>query len=236
MQGLGRGGRARRLFAKNPTKYGVISPSYYKKPRYQKSSRQRLLENGDEVKNLDTVLSIPMITTGACSTSAATGNIHIVPTGDTAVTREGRKITITSISVQGNITFTPGGGATAAEMAYIYLILDRQCNGVNPAITDVFTTNDMEKNQLNLNNSKRFKVMKKWVVRLVPQAGVTGAYNEDIKHIKCFKKVNIPIYYNGDAGTVAQTTQNNIFFAFGVANTIGPVVNLDGTCRIRYVG
>lgn len=228
MKGLGRGGRARKLFAQNPAKYGFTKG-------YPNTKRQQLLKSGDEVKNLDTTLLFVLTTTGVCSTTAATGNIHIVPQGDTAVTREGRKITITSISIQGNLTLTPGNGATAAEMSYIYMILDKQCNGANPGITDVFTSNDLEKNQLNLNNSKRFKVLKKWVVRLQSQAGdaATG-YNESMRHLKWYHKCEYPIYYNNTTGAITETTQNSIFFAFG--STAGRPVNFDGTCRIRFVG
>lgn len=235
-KGLGRGGTARRQFAKYPSTYGLKTPeSTYYRRQYNKRKRQIAKAQKQEYKFLDTSLILPMNVVAVCSTSGQTGNMHIIAQGDGDNDREGRQIVITSIQLRGTVTLVPAANPTATDVAFLAVILDTQANGSNPAITDVFTTNSMDDNMINLTNDFRFKIIKKFSWNLTSTAGVSGAYNNITKFHKWYKKCAYTITYNGANGTVAQTLQNNIFLAFGSTNTTG-LINWQGKVRIRFTG
>lgn len=204
--------------------------------RKRKATIPRSIASREEMKFFDTTVAFTFPTVASCSTSATTGNIHIVPQGDTESTREGRKIIIKSIQIRGFFVLTPGADALATSIAYLTMILDRQCNGANPAITDVFTTNAMGSSMLNLSNDNRFKILKRFVVPLTSTAGVTTAYNSHSQPLDYYNRCNIPITYDNTAatGAIATTRQNSIFFAQGSA--VDNQIAFDGTVRIRFTG
>lgn len=232
-KGLGRGGLARQYYA------GVRRRAVRAVPRRRVQIPRPMTqyrERGGELKFLDTAIALTFPTVAACSTTAATGNIHIVPQGDGGSEREGRKITIKSINLKGNFTLVPGMDAASSSVAYLYVVLDTQCNGNNPAITDVLTSNDMQANFANLANDNRFRIMKKFIVEMSSTAGVTTAYNNHSRAIDWYKKCNIDITYDNTAATGAVTTTriNNIFLiqGSGVDNQIA----FTGAARIRFTG
>lgn len=253
MSGLGKGGRAKKYYRKGGPVYTSGNQAYRRMEAARKRRmRPRTNQLGyvrtggfygryrgldPEFKFLDTNLSFLFDVTAECSTTAATGNMHIVPEGDGPSAREGRNINITSIHLKGEVTFTPGGSATAGTTLYLFLILDTQCNGANPGITDVFTSNDPRRMMLNLANSERFRVIKKWTWSMYSQAGVTTAYNNVVRHMEWYKKCDIRITYDATAttGAVATTRTNNVFLAFGssVSDDTG---SFEGVARIRFTG
>lgn len=191
-----------------------------------------------ELKFFDTVLSIPIDFTGECSSTAATGGVALIPQGDTSNTRDGRNAIIKSVQIKGTLDFVPG--AAAAPMAgntWIYMVVDTQANGAYPAITDLFTSANMWENQLNLNNSQRFQVLKKWVHNWSVKAGATTAYAPESQALNWYKKVNIPMVWSSTAGAITEVRTNNIFFAYGSSgSTIDDIVTFSGSCRLRFVG
>jgi len=191
-----------------------------------------------EMKFLDTPINLTYDTTAECSTTGATGNIHIVPQDDTQSGRDGRQIVIKSIQLRGTNIFVPGGSASATTNYFLWLILDSQCNGANPAITDVFTSNVAHSCMLNLANDRRFRIIKKWSWNGTSTAGVTTAYNSISNRVSWYKRCNIPITYDATAasGVITTTRQNNIFMAFGTDGNSDDIVTLNGTVRIRFTG
>lgn len=237
-KGLGKGGRARLINAKKSGGYvSYKQGGAIKTYNFGKNARRSLANDPPELKFLDTTITIPFPITGACSTSSATGNIHIIPQGDTESSREGRQVHIKSIQLRGVFTFAPAAGATASTAIFLVLLLDTQANGANPNITDVFTSNAMRDNMLNLSNNKRFKIIKRWKYTFVSQAGATTAYNNVTKIIDWYKQCDVVINYDNTANTGAVTTtrQNNILMAYGSDVTAG-TVTLNGAVRIRFTG
>lgn len=200
---------------------------------YQRYGRQAL-DAGfkPEKKFFDTALGFTFDTTGEVP---ASGQLTLIPQGDTESTRDGRLALIKSIQIRGTLTFAPGAAATAATVAYLYLILDTQCNGAAAAITDVFTSNGMGDNLLQLNNSGRFRILKKWVVPFNSSAGVTTAYNNVIVPIEYFKACNIKVDWNSTAGAITEIRSNNLFLMAGAVGS-DDTVTMAGNCRLRFVG
>jgi len=200
-----------------------------KKPRRSYTPKRQ--SKSEEVKFFDTALSFLFDNTGEVP---ATGQLALIPQGDTESTRDGRKAVIKSIQIRGTMSFVPAALATATEVTYLYLVLDRQANGAAAAITDVFTSNVMRSNNLELNNSKRFKILKKWVTAFNSGAGATTAYNNVVVPLEYYKKCNIPMDWNSTAGAITEIKSNNLFLCAGSLQD--DLTTFTGSCRLRFVG
>lgn len=185
-----------------------------------------------ERKFFDTTLSFTIDATGEVP---ATGQLTLIPQGDTESTRDGRKATIKSVQIRGNFEFVPAAAATADTVAFLYLIQDSQCNGAAAAATDVFTSATFHSNFINLNNSGRFRILKKWVVPMMPGAGATTAYNNVIKQIEFFKSCNIPVDWSAATGAITEIKSNNLFLMAGSSGS-DDTITFSGNCRLRFVG
>jgi len=199
--------------------------------RYGYSARR--LGLAPEKKYFDTALNWSFDTTA--EVPAAGGQLVLIPQGDTESTRDGRKAVIESIQIRGAAVFAPAAATTASCITYMYVILDKQCNGQAAAVTDVFTSDALWKSRLELNNSGRFVIIKKLTMNFTAQAGVSGAYNTQYRQIEWFKKVNIPIDWSSTTGALTEIRSNNIFI---IAGSVGgdDLVTIDGACRVRFRG
>lgn len=166
----------------------------------------------------------------------ATGQLCLIPQGDTESTRDGRKAVIKSIQIRGSLLYTPGASAQGSHICYLYVVLDTQTNGAAAAITDVFTSNACQKNMLQLNNSGRFRILKKMVFAFNNMAGVTTAFSNIVKPLEFYKRCNIPIDWNSTAGAITEIRSNNIFLIAGTDANGDDLTTLDGNCRLRFYG
>lgn len=192
---------------------------------------KRLIKEDEELKFFDTALSFNFDRTGEIP---ATGQLALIPQGDTQSTREGRQAVIKSVQIRGDIFMDPGAAANGVDIAYLYLVHDRQANSEAASITDVFTSANMESNLLNLNNDKRFRILKKWVIPLNSGAGVDAAYNGVVRTIEFYRKVNIKMDFSSTTGAITEITQNNIFLMAGALGD--DITSFTGSCRLRFVG
>lgn len=200
--------------------------------RYGQAAR----DNGlvPESKFLDTALAFSFDTTGEVP---ATGQLALIPQGDTESTRDGRQCTITSIQIKALLYFVPGvTAATASEVSYLYLVQDTQCNGAAADISDVFTGNNFNNNMINLANSRRFRILKKWKYVWNAFAGAVGTLPYQSKSLEYFQLCNIPMEYSGTTGAIGEIRSNNIFLLAGGANFVDDGVTVQGKCRIRFRG
>lgn len=210
------------------------------KKQWRKSSKSRFSGPKDEVKFLDTALAFQVDQT---SEIPATGQLTLIPQGDGQSEREGRKANISSIHIKGIMTFVPGASAVASDIAYIYVVQDTQTNGAAATVASdtvgVFTAAgaNLAVAVRCLANTERFKILKKFVVPLVSQAGVTTAYNNVSRNIDWYGKVNIPMEYDAAAATGALSTirTNNVFLIAGCSNS-DDLIAFVGNCRIRFQG
>lgn len=186
----------------------------------------------EERKFFDTALSFNFDATGEVP---ATGQVALIPQGDTESTRDGRKATIQSIQIRGYINYPPGAAATASDTAHLYVVLDTQANGAAAACTDVFTSTSLATAMLNLNNSGRFRILGKIVKTMEAQAGVTTAYNSSLRQIEFFKTCNIDMDWSNTDGAITGIRSNNIFLIAG-STGVDDVMTFTGTCRLRFVG
>lgn len=198
--------------------------------------------NGPRAENkfLDTALNFQVDQTAEVP---ATGQLCLIPQGDGQSEREGRKCTINSILIKGILTFVPGAAAVASDVAYIYVVQDTQTNGAAATVandnTGIFTAAgaNLAVAVRCLANTERFKILHRFKVPLVADAGVTTAYNNVSKHIEWYKKCSIPMEYDAAATTGALTTirSNNVFLVAGSVNSDDTIAFV-GVSRVRFLG
>jgi hypothetical protein len=182
-----------------------------------------------ETKFFDTALSFNVDNTGEVP---ATGQLALIPQGVTESTRVGRKCTLRSVQIRADLLFDPVA-TNVPTTTCIILVQDTQCNGAAAAVTDVMESATLPTSLSNLNNSLRFKVLKRWVHDFNPMAGVDGAYAPVRRHIDYYRKVNIPMEYSSTTGAIGEIRSNNLFL---LAGSIGgdDLVAVSGNCRVRY--
>lgn len=233
--------KRRRTSATRPTQSQVAAALVRQAPglvriggnygRYGVSARKMGLT--PERKFFDTALSFNFDATGEIP---ATGQLCLIPQGDTESTRDGRIAWIESIQIRGVVVGTPGAAATFSDPIYLYVILDTQANGAAAGITDIFTSNNMGTNMLNLNNSGRFRILKKFTMNIAPAAGATTAYNNVTRAIEWYKRCNIKMDWSSTTGAITEIRSNNIFLAAGSAGNSDDLIGFTGTCRLRFRG
>lgn len=202
---------------------------YYRRSGYY----GRFAKQTDEQKFFDTTLSFTIDTTAHV---AGTGQLVLIPQNVTESGRDGRKCTVSSINIKMVITLSPGAGANPSGATFIALIQDTQCNGAAAALTDIYTSNPLVTG-VNLANSSRFKILKKWVHNWNPLAGVTTAYCNVTNYVDYYKKCNIPLEFSGTTGVITELKSNNLFLLVGAsAAAIDNLVSVNGICRVRFRG
>lgn len=208
----------------------------YQKPVAPKKFYQRNYRRGEsdeELKFFDTAVDFNFDATGEVP---ATGQLALIPQGDTEATRDGRKAVVKSIGFKGDIIYTPGASTVGSVHVTLYIVQDMQCNGAAAAVTDVMTNATLFKNYLNLSNSGRFKILKKWNEVLTCPAGTSAAYNTQTRYIEWFQKCSIPLEFSGATGAITELKSNNIFLMAGTNGTEDDVAVFTGKCRLRFVG
>lgn len=191
----------------------------------------------EELKFFDTNLTFTVDNTAEIP---ATGQLALIPQDDTQSGRDGNKAFVKSISIHGIMYLDPAAATAAATVVYLYLVQDTQCNGAAATVADpnigIFTDANLAIANHVIANGERFRVLKKWVVPLVSQAGVSAAYNATIRPFSCFVKCAIPMMFDAAAATGAIGTirSNNIFLVAGTAGLNDDAVTVNGTCRLRF--
>jgi len=193
--------------------------------------RYNLPGGGSENKFFDTALSFTCDATGEVP---ATGQLCLIPQGVTESTRIGRRAQIKSIQIKGRAQFLPSSGTVGSTLAYVYVVLDKQCNGAAAGVTDVMTSDQMSTNLINLANSERFVILKKFQIHLASAAGVSAAYSSAHANIEWYHKCNIPLEFSSTTGAITELKSNNIFLLAGAISSGDDLVGIDGACRLRF--
>lgn len=184
-----------------------------------------------ELKSQDTALSFTIDATGEVP---ATGQLCLVPAGDTQQTRGGGKITVKSVQIRSSIGAVFGAAATASTTAHIYVVQDTMPNKAAASVSDVFTGTSLSSALRNVTTLNRFKILRHWWHTFTPQAGQNGAYNNDQYHLEMYLKCNIPLEFDSTAGAVTELTRNNIFLIAGTDTATDDLITVSGRARITF--
>ncbi len=187
-----------------------------------------------ELKFHDVQLVDAIVATGG----VITPTVNIIPQGVTEITRVGRKCTIKSFNWRYRVTMPEFDAvATPAEGDGLRVILyqDKQTNGAQAAATDVLETADIHSFR-NLANSGRFVILMDRVHRLnyltLASDGAAVVSGADVtREYTFFKKVNMPIEFNGVNGTIGEIRSNN--YGVLLVSDVGSI-GFDSRIRLRF--
>ncbi len=161
--------------------------------------------------------------------------------------RDGRKTMMKSVQINGNVTTAPQSDQTVSETApqiTIVLVLDQQTNAAQLNSEDVWT-NDSGSSGLctsamrDMERSTRFRILKRWSFKM-PQTQVVfdGTNFEQYgvtRQFSGFVKLNIPVEYVANGGTIADI-QDNSLHLIACASGTDSTATIGYNCRIRFVG
>lgn len=189
---------------------------------------------GSERKYLDTQSSLLAPGTTAV---VASDYFQLIPRSTDASGRIGQACTLERIQINGSIRHLPGAAANPSDVLYMWLVLDKECNGATATLSDMFVGTAPEFLHMNIGNSNRFSILKKWIVPLNVQGGErnsTSSLNIALPweaYIKC----KIPLRWNSGDTTGAATNllMNRFYIVHGVMNNAG-LTSVDCNIRVRY--
>lgn len=194
--------------------------------------KRAFMRQPGELKFFDTAISFLIDSTGEVP---ATGQLCLIPQGATESTRVGRKCVLTSIQGQLQLLYQPSAAGLATTSGVIYIIQDKQANGAAAAATDVFeSATNMHLQFHDLANSQRFVVLKKMRYTLIPGAGATTAYNNGMRILEFYKKLNIPLEFSSTAGAITELRSNNVFMLAGCDANSDDLTTVLGNVRVRF--
>jgi len=212
---------------------------------------------GIEKKFYDTALTAtaipaPTDSTGGEFDPSATSMISTPAQGDTEQNRDGKRIVIKSVQVSGSVTAPAqtalAGVATSPQTEiFVALVLDQQTNGAQLNSEDVYknlsaaagnATNPLR----NLLFASRFRVLKEWCLKLVPQLAVNNAAAGSVSigasraEFDCFIPLDLNVNFNaGTTASIANVIDNSLhIIAFASSVDMAPVIAYNA--RIRFMG
>lgn len=217
--------------SKRPTKKGKTT---FKKGRDRTGGFfGRYQGMGREQKFFDTAIQFSFDSTAETAATAVLGQLDLIPQGVTESTRVGRKCIIRSIQLKCFANCAFGAAANGICSTNMWLVLDKQANGAQAAFTDIFDSATLYLANVDLANSQRFRILKKWKHDWNSTAGVTTAYNSVTKSWDYYKKCNIPLEFSSTTGAITELKSNHIFLAYGAVFG-DDLVQLSGIARLRF--
>lgn len=141
--------------------------------------------------------------------------------------RIGRKIRLRSILLDGIISYT-GGLANPMDNFYLWLVHDKQANGTFATPQDLFTQFGIVGAPIppagalvNLANTNRFRILRKWCIHIEPATLVPGggAYAGNEIAFQFYTKIDMIIdYVSPSSGELASIKSNNISLMWAADN------------------
>ncbi len=215
---------------------------------YQFKGRVRGPRSGEELKYIDYTYGNANISNaaagGECDPATYLG-MGVVAQGDEETNRDGRKIVLKSVYVKGQVKLlatTTVASVTGDPVGVaLWLVLDKQTNGAQLDAEKVVTaTTHPDLCFRNLKYSQRFQTL--WSKRfyITPEVAAndstatTVSYGMAGRDFECFKKLNIPVTFTGNAAVIANVADNSLHM-IGIASA-ATKVQLQYGARVRFVG
>lgn len=216
-----------------PTK--GYSGRYYRKRFYR---RRGPIINLPEKKFFDITTAAVTLTVDGVVIEPS---LNLVVQGNGESQMIGRKINIKRITTRYTIRKTNDNDATLAGVANsdsyrVALVQDNQCNGAAATIALLYEDADI-RTFLDLENSRRFKIVKEWSGDLTTDTGFSTEYFagvivcQEVWNKKCEIRIDYAPETTPGTRVIAEVRSNNLFLVgFSQAGQI----SFTGRTRIRY--
>lgn len=203
------------------------------KTRSTKStSFRKSKKSSDDIHSFDTALSFNF---DATVEIPATGQLSLITQGDTIASRQGNHINTLSCQIVGVAKLVPAAGAVSASVAEMMLIFDKQPNGAVAAPADVINGTTITAALKNRANDDRFEIVRKWKFPMMPKAGVSTAYNNDVMVLDEYFKFKREFVYGATVGAVTDLRSGNLFLLAGTDGNSDDTIDFQGTFRINFL-
>lgn len=193
----------------------------------------------DTVREINVTNALQLLGTTAAPTVVS---INLIPQGDTAITRDGRKCQLVSYYCCGTLKTTVAAQAVYHGYYKLWLVQDTQCNGANCLAADVFTIDTGGTPSLvhrNLENVERFRIIDCCRFQVNPPATNGGSeLNGTTTYFECQGKLSVPLEFGGATGAITEIRSNNLFW-IGLADTLtqgSSVAAIKLFTRLRFIG
>ncbi len=211
---------------------------------------------GQELKFYDTklvsgALTAPTDASGGEHDPSATIVLNSVTQGDGEQQRDGRKMTMKSIYLNGILQVPSQSGQSAADagsQVFIALVLDTQTNGATIVSEQVFTNKGASavlaaSPMRNLEFVSRYKVLKIKKINLsnpniTNDTGATGGVIQNglVRAWKMYSMLgDLGVTFNGTTETVANITDNSLHI-LAWCNNVGLAPTISYNARLRFMG
>lgn len=183
-------------------------------------------------------LAITGVTPG--STGSVNAILNDINTGTSDNNRIGKRVVIRKIDIHFEAYSNQAHSESFnPETFCCMLVLDKQCNGAYPTLTDVVQSATQQALAFNnLDNSMRFVTLKKWMIKPAAYPVYDGVNIEKLAQVNLWsysKRCRIPVEYSGTVGGIAERRSNNLFLlSYGndAAGTTYERINYN--VRIRF--
>lgn len=205
------------------------------KPKMQKQGSAygpALRRSLEEKKNIDVNNANAVV---AAQTGATIFLLNGVTPGTSGTTRVGRRITMTSLNWRWVGALAPTtAGASPIRLLIVY---DKQANAAAPGAGDVLVIDAID-SPMNLNNSRRFKILADVEIPCVGTSGPAAWSETGFRDFTAKgTKAGLDVEFNaGTAGTIADIQTGSIYalvYQYGTLITASPTSNL--YTRIRFL-
>lgn len=151
-----------------------------------------------------------------------------IATGDDGTTRDGRKILTKSILVRWQL-INDADETAGGNVVRIVLVYDKQANNAAPAVTDIFTENNVLSTN-NLNNADRFVILKDKLI------GPGGGFSVGPKMGVFSVKTQMETLYGLNTDVIGAINSGSIWMLAAFDGTTTEAVGtLNMRIRLRFV-
>lgn len=223
---------------------GVKQPYQRKKPTVASVDKKiKTLQTRQELKWLDTNIAQTMDNTGAASTL-----INGIAQGNSAITRTGNEIVMTS--VQYKIKFVTDVDRISPSYFRFIIVFDKQANGAAPTLLGLATAPSILDNTAggtepdfpyNHNYQKRYKIIHDELIVINPnviqQTTVATGVSLTLVSVATFRHKKIPlskkVKYDSTTAAIGDIATGSLYVYFlSEDGTDAPIA--DGTFRVYY--
>lgn len=220
----------RRKYKRIGRKIGQRKKSY--KKSYKKKGPMRFIpkQSPIEKKYIDTTFTAQSVD-NAGTITLLNGTQH----GTSNQQRIGEKISIKNIEISGVL----GTNGTNVYSAYakIMLVYDKQPNASTFSLSNLINTIGgvyLPWSTRNSTYASRFVVLKNFYVNLTLQ-GSTSVNAPTEKGIRCYKKCNVPVQYNGgNVGDITDISTGALYAVFMSDRSSTYAPYFSGSIRLRF--
>lgn len=177
----------------------------------------------------------------AVSTTGGIVLLNGITAGTEIFQRVGRKVIMKSILFRITIFNVPTVQDPQGTAVRIILFYDSQTNGAAPTVANVLSNmqaaayTPIATSPINLNNRDRFKVIKDWLVgnpAATYTAGNLTAGAPVTKAMKCYRKLNHDVIFQGTGATAADIASGGLFLL--IIADVSNAKAVDYDARIRF--